>query len=96
METIVFHPHLQFAVQAWSPYWQRDIYMIKRVQERVTKIISERRHESYEAWLRALLIVSNLATLNARTEGQLIQLFKIHTGAEASRLHLAFRYQEFF
>ncbi len=62
-------PHLEFAVQAWSPYLQKDIDAIERVQRRANKMI---------------LLALNLTTLKSRRErGDLIQQFKIHTAAES-------------
>ena len=67
------------AVQAWSPYLQKDIDTIERVQRRATKMIPELRHKTYEERLRVL----KLTTLQARREkGDLIQQFKIHKGTE--------------
>ena len=39
------HPVLEYVVQSWSPYFQRDI---ERVQRRATKLVPEIAHLPYE------------------------------------------------
>ena len=40
-------PHLDFAVQVWSPHLKKDILMMEKVQRCVTKTISEIKHLPY-------------------------------------------------
>nr|XP_047134465.1 uncharacterized protein LOC124812222 isoform X2 [Hydra vulgaris] len=77
--TIYVRPHLEFAIQAWSPHLQRDIIMLECIQQRATKTVTEIKHKSYEERLQIL----GLTTLEERrNRGDLIQQFKIVQGIE--------------
>ena len=66
-------PHLEYAVQFWSPSLRRDIDRLESIQARATKLISEIRNVSYERRLDKL----NLFSLEVRRlRGQLIETFK--------------------
>src|SRR5215469_955813 len=67
-------PHLEYAVQLWSPYHVKDIGKIERVQRRATKMIPELRGKPYAQRLKDLDIHS-LET--RRLRGRLIEVFKI-------------------
>ena len=72
-------PHLEYAVQFWSPSLRKDIARLERVQARATKLIPSIRHKSYEARLEEL----NLFSLETRRRrGQLIEVFKILRGID--------------
>ena len=49
-------PHLEFAIQAWSPYFKRDrpIECLGKVQRRVTKFVKGFKSLGYEARLHKL------------------------------------------
>jgi hypothetical protein len=47
-------PHLEFAIQAWSPYLEKDIEVLEKVQRRVTKHIQGLSNLSYDERLRVL------------------------------------------
>jgi hypothetical protein len=76
-------PNLEFAIQAWSPFYNKDINELEKVQRRATKMIPELRHLDYENRLKAL----DLTTLEVRRlRGDLIQQFKIYKGFEIIEL----------
>ena len=67
-------PHLEFAVQSWSPYQKGDINLLEQVQRRATKIIATLKHQPYEHRLQQL----GITTLqDRRSRGDLIEQFKI-------------------
>ena len=72
-------PHLEYCIQAWSPYLEKDIKRIEEVQERTTKIIPGFKFSTYEQRLKKL----DLSTLQQRRKrGDLIEAYKIITGKE--------------
>ena len=72
-------PLLEYCVQAWCPYYQKDIAKLERVQRRVTKMIPSLRNKSCEDRLTEL----NLFSLtHRRLRGDLIQAFKIIKGID--------------
>ena len=76
---VLVRPLLEYCVQVWSPYKQRYISLIERVQERATKLVGSMRHLPYEERLRRL----GLTTLvERRHRGDMIETYKILTGRE--------------
>ena len=72
-------PHLEFAVQAWSPHQKSDIAILEQVQHRATKTIESIKHLPYEQRLQLL----GLTTLEERrVRGDIIEQFKIANGIE--------------
>ena len=70
-------PHLEYAVQSWSPSLRKDISRLERVQARATKLIPSIRHKSYPERLEELDLFS---LESRRLRGQLIEVFKILRG----------------
>jgi hypothetical protein len=67
-------PHVEYAVQVWSPYFIKDINLIEKVQRRFSRMISECRGLEYPDRLAVL----GLSTLEERrTRGDIIQTFKM-------------------
>ena len=75
----LIRPHVEYAVQAWSPWLRRDIELLESVQRRATKMVTWLRDLPYEERLRRL----NLTTLEKRrVRGDNIETFKILRGLE--------------
>jgi ribonuclease P/MRP protein subunit RPP40 len=84
-------PHLEYCVQTWSPYYQKDIDLLEKVQRRFTRMIPELSHLTYEQRLSAL----NLTSLETRRlRGDLIETFKIITGKEMVDRNYFFKIRE--
>ena len=66
-------PHLEYCIQAWRPYLQKDINLLEKVQGRATRMIDSLKGLSYDDRLRHL----DLTTLETRRLRDLIQVFKI-------------------
>ena len=45
-------PHLEYAIQAWSPHLRRDIDCLERVQRRLTKMVKGFCNLQYELRLK--------------------------------------------
>ncbi len=72
-------PLLEYVVQSWNPYLQKDINLIEKVQRRATKIIPQLRDMSYPDRLKSV----NLTSLHLmRHRGDMLEVFKILTGRE--------------
>ena len=72
-------PIMEYCVQAWCPYYQKDIDKLERVQRRVTKMIPSLRHKQYKDRLKELDLFS---LEHRRIRGDLIQVFKIIRGID--------------
>ena len=72
-------PHLEHCVQAWNPYFQKDIDFLERVQRRATKMVNGLGALEYKDRLIAL----DLYSLKYRClRGDLIETFKIIKGID--------------
>ena len=73
---VFVRPHLEYAVQAWSPYLTKDIEILEKVQKRMVRQI-QGIHGTYEEKLSIL----GLTSLQARRErGDCITAFKMLKG----------------
>ena len=66
-------PHLEFAVQAWSPWLQQDIELLENVQRRAVKAVSGL-SGSYQEKLESLKLLS---LAERRHRGDMIETFKL-------------------
>jgi hypothetical protein len=67
-------PHLEFAVQAWSPWQQADIDVLEQVQKRAVAMVSGLRGREYTARLKEL----KLTTLEERRhQFDMLQMYKL-------------------
>ena len=72
-------PHLEYCVQAWSPYQVNDIKSLEKIQRRATKLVPSLRNKPYHDRLEEL----NLYPLEVRRlRGDMIEVFKILHGLE--------------
>ena len=84
-------PHLEYAIQVWSPYIKRDIECLEKVQRRAIKLVSRLKNCSYEDRLVKL----GLTTLEERRRrGDLIETYKIITGKEKVRVEDFFNFHQ--
>ena len=85
MYTTYVRPHLEFAIQAWSPYLSKDKAVIEKVQHRATKIPHVLKSLSYEKRCEAW----NITSLDIRrTRGDLIQKFKLEKQIDDAHWHI--------
>ena len=74
---VFVRPHLEYAVAAWSPWLQKDIDALEKIQRRATRRISNIRG-TYPERLKQL----NLTTLEERRKrGDAIEVFKCLNGS---------------
>src|SRR5664279_712182 len=90
--TSLVRPKLEYCVQAWRPYLQKDIDQIENVQRRATKLIKGYNCKTYEERL-ALLDMTTMET--RRTRGDLIEVFKIVKGFDKIEYTLFFERSTF-
>ena len=73
----IVRPHLDYCIQAWSPYLRKDIDMLEKIQRRATKLIRGLRCLRCEERLKEC----GLTTLETRIlRGEQIEVFKILNG----------------
>ena len=81
-------PHLDYAVQFWSPYYRMDIEALESIQRRMTKMIYNIRNLSYEERLKKL----NLHSLERRrVRGDMIEVFKWFKGINKGDINLVLK-----
>ena len=77
-------PHLEFSVQAWSPWYVKDVELLEQVQRRAVNMVAGLKSRSYEGKLKELGLTS---LEERRKRGDLIQVWKyIHGGSNLIRL----------
>ena len=82
-------PLLEYCVQAWSPTYDKDSWLLERVQKRATKMINGLSNLEYEDRLKAL----NMFSLKyRRLRGDLIEVFKFVNGQHVGYLKGMFEF----
>ena len=83
--------HLEYCIQAWRPYCEKDIDKLESIKRRATKMIPELRDLSYESHL----LECGLTTLETRRlRGDNIEMFKIVKGYEDVDRNMFFKLKE--
>ena len=76
---VYVRPHLEYCVQAWSPYWQGDKDKLENVQRRAVNMVAGLKSKNYVDKLNEV----NLPSLEDRRErGDMIQTFRILQGLD--------------
>ena len=87
----IVRPHLEYCIQAWSPYLRKDMEMLEKIQRRATKRIPGLRDLRYEERLKEC----GLTTLETRRlRGDQIEVFKILNGYENIDSNIFFEIKE--
>ena len=77
--TTLIRPHLEYCVQAWRPYYCKDIDKLERVQKRAVKMIIGLHSKCYKDKLFELGLFS---LEKRRIRGDLITVFRILKGID--------------
>ena len=72
-------PHLEFAVQAWSPWTAADKDVLENVQKRAVRMVSGLRADTYEDRLKELGLLS---LEERRHQADMVLVYKILHGKE--------------
>ena len=64
--------HMEYCVQAWNPYYRKDIDNLEKIQRRATRMVPELRHLSYSDRLQRLKLTS---LEDRRQRGDLIEAY---------------------
>ena len=80
--------HMEYCVQAWNPYYRKDIDILEKIQRRATRMVPELRHLSYSDRLQRLKLTS---LEDRRQRGDLIEAYKIISGKENVRCDKFFK-----
>ena len=73
-------PHLEYAVQFWSPHLRRDIDKIEKTQRSATKMIPEIRNQWYHRYRQRIQDFDLISLVQRKLRGQRIEVFKYLKG----------------
>ena len=75
----LIRPLIEYCVQAWSPYPQKDIILLENVQKRATKLVNKLRNKEYEDRLKDLKLTK---LEDRRIRGDMILTYRLLNGKE--------------
>ena len=75
----LIRPLIEYCVQAWSPYTQKDIILLENVQRRATKLVGKLRNKEYEERLKDLKLTK---LQDRRIRGDMILTYRLLNGEE--------------
>ena len=76
---VYVRPHLEYCVQAWSPYWKADKEKLEKVQRRAVNMVAGLKGKTYQDKLKEVGLTS---LKDRRDRGAMIQTFKIIHGLD--------------
>ena len=79
LDKALARPHIEYCVQAWRPYYQKDVDNLEKIQRRATMMMVELRGMEYVERLRQTRLVTREAW---RTRADIIEVFKTMKGLE--------------
>ena len=84
----LIRPKLDYCIQAWRPYYEKDILNLEQLQRRVTKLVDGLHQKSYSE----RLVILGLTTFRTRMlRADLIEVFKIFKGLDNLEPSLFFK-----
>jgi len=81
---------MEFCIQAWSPYLQKDTRCLEKIQRRATKMVHGLKSMAYDDRLEILGLLSLEKRRLRFVHGDLIKVFKILTDRENIDKHQFF------
>ena len=83
--------HMEYCVQAWQPYYKKDIELLEKIQRSATRLVPELRHLPCDIRLKRLKITT---LEDKRQRGGLIEAYKIISGKENDKCDRCFKMSE--
>ena len=81
-------PHIEYCVQAWAPYYKKDIQILEKIQRRATRLVPTLRALPYRERLKK---PGMLSLSQRRLRGDLTETFKIMKGIEGISIEKLFQ-----
>ena len=79
---------MEYCVQAWAPYYKKDIQILEKVQRRATRLVPTLRALKYRERLKKL---GMLSLSQRRLRGDLTEILKIMKGIEGIIIEKPFK-----
>ena len=77
-------PHLEYCSTTWNPHYNKDKFLLERIQHRLTQIFPHLRPLPYETRLRQLGLWSLGSLEERRNSADLIELFNLMKGLSST------------